>query len=63
MRLRRLRSDTRQVRLTSRSYSPSEPEPFGDVRPGSPAQWNTVFIADVTPPEERKKGILGRSSV
>src|SRR6476619_313388 len=29
----------------------------GDVRPGSPAQWNTVFIADVTPPEERKKGI------
>ncbi len=29
----------------------------GDVRPGSPAVWNTVFIADVTPPEERKKGI------
>ena len=29
----------------------------GDVRPGSPAQWNTVFIADVTPPEERTKGI------
>ena len=27
----------------------------GDVRPGSPAVWNTVFIADVTPPEERKK--------
>jgi LPS export ABC transporter permease LptG/LPS export ABC transporter permease LptF len=29
----------------------------GDVRPGSPAVWNTVFIADVAPPEERKKGI------
>jgi LPS export ABC transporter permease LptG/LPS export ABC transporter permease LptF len=29
----------------------------GDVRPGNPAVWNTVFIADLTPPEERKKGI------
>ena len=26
-------------------------------RPGDPVVWNTVFIADVTPPEERKKGI------
>src|SRR4030095_8865855 len=29
----------------------------GNVRPGSPAQWDTVFIADVTSPEDRKKGI------
>jgi LPS export ABC transporter permease LptG/LPS export ABC transporter permease LptF len=29
----------------------------GDVRPGSPALWNTVFIADVTAPEERQRGI------
>lgn len=29
----------------------------GDVRPGTPAVWNTLFIADVTPPEERKKGV------
>ena len=29
----------------------------GDVRPGSPAVWNTIFIADVTAPEDRKKGI------
>jgi LPS export ABC transporter permease LptG/LPS export ABC transporter permease LptF len=28
----------------------------GDVRPGDPAQWRNIFIADVTPPEERKKG-------
>ena len=29
----------------------------GDVQQGNPAVWKTVFIADVTPPEERKKGI------
>jgi LPS export ABC transporter permease LptG/LPS export ABC transporter permease LptF len=29
----------------------------GDVRPGNPAVWNTVFIADVAAPEERTKGI------
>lgn len=29
----------------------------GDVQPGNPAVWKTVFIADVAPPEERKKGI------
>jgi LPS export ABC transporter permease LptG/LPS export ABC transporter permease LptF len=29
----------------------------GDVQPGNPAEWRTVFIADVAPPEERKKGI------
>jgi LPS export ABC transporter permease LptG len=29
----------------------------GDVQPGTPALWMTVFMADVTPPEERKKGI------
>jgi LPS export ABC transporter permease LptG/LPS export ABC transporter permease LptF len=29
----------------------------GEVTPGSPSVWKTVFIADVTAPEERKKGI------
>jgi len=29
----------------------------GDVQQGNPAVWKTVFIADVAPPEERKKGI------
>ena len=29
----------------------------GDVRPGNPTVWNTVFIADVAAPEDRKKGI------
>ncbi len=28
----------------------------GDVRQGDPAQWRNIFIADVTPPEQRKKG-------
>lgn len=28
----------------------------GDVRPGDPAQWRNIFIADVTPPEQRNKG-------
>jgi LPS export ABC transporter permease LptG/LPS export ABC transporter permease LptF len=28
----------------------------GNVRPGSPAVWDTVFIADVTAPESRKRG-------
>jgi LPS export ABC transporter permease LptG/LPS export ABC transporter permease LptF len=27
-----------------------------DVRPGDPAQWRNIFIADVTPPEQRKRG-------
>jgi LPS export ABC transporter permease LptG/LPS export ABC transporter permease LptF len=29
----------------------------GDVQPGNPAVWKTVFIADVAAPEDRKKGI------
>jgi LPS export ABC transporter permease LptG/LPS export ABC transporter permease LptF len=29
----------------------------GEVQPGSPAKWTTIFMADVTPPDERKKGI------
>jgi LPS export ABC transporter permease LptG/LPS export ABC transporter permease LptF len=28
----------------------------GDVRSGDPAQWRNIFIADTTPPEERKNG-------
>src|SRR5689334_21237867 len=29
----------------------------GDVQPGTPALWKTVFIADVTPPDQRQRGI------
>jgi len=29
----------------------------GDVRPGTPALWRSVFLADVTPPEERTNGM------
>lgn len=29
----------------------------GDVQPGNPAVWKTVFIADVAAPEDRKRGI------
>ena len=29
--------------------------------PGAPAEWNHVFIADVTPPEGRKSGIQGKA--
>jgi LPS export ABC transporter permease LptG/LPS export ABC transporter permease LptF len=29
----------------------------GDVRPGSPTLWRSVFIADITPPDQRKAGV------
>ncbi len=29
----------------------------GDVRTGTPTRWNNVFLADVTPPEERRQGL------
>jgi LPS export ABC transporter permease LptG/LPS export ABC transporter permease LptF len=29
----------------------------GDVRPGDPVRWRNVFIADVTPPENRTSGM------
>jgi LPS export ABC transporter permease LptG/LPS export ABC transporter permease LptF len=29
----------------------------GDVRPGSPAVWRSVFLADVTPPDQRTTGM------
>ena len=31
-----------------------------DVRSGDPAQWRNIFIADTTPPEERKRGAGGK---
>ena len=29
----------------------------GDVRTGTPSRWNNVFLADVTPPEQRQQGM------
>ena len=35
--------------------------PCGLTAPGSPVSWNRVFLADVTKPEERKKGLAEKA--
>jgi len=34
---------------------------LNDVRPGDPVLWHNVFMADVTPPEERATGLKGNA--
>lgn len=46
-----------QPRIFDENVNPNTLLYVGDVRPGDPAQWRDIFIADVTPPEQRKKGI------
>ncbi len=46
-----------QPRIFDENLNPNTILYVGDVRPGDPAQWRNIFIADVTDPDQRKKGI------
>jgi len=50
-----------QPRIFDENLNPNTILYVGDVRPGDPAQWRNIFIADVTDPDQRKKGIGGKA--
>jgi LPS export ABC transporter permease LptG/LPS export ABC transporter permease LptF len=50
-----------QPRVFDENVNPNTILYVGDVQLGDPALWRNVFIADVTPPEERKNGAGARA--